>query len=252
MTHPLITPTSDPLPSDSSDQEPMIRVEDVNRIYPQKGGDVYALNQVSLSIQPGEFTVLMGPSGSGKTTLLNLIGALDLPTQGEVYLGRQALTQLSHKQRARLRRDQIGFIFQAYNLLPVLSAYENAEFVLLAQGVNAQKRKEEVYGVLKAVGLQGLEERRPAELSGGQQQRVAIARAIAGAPALILADEPTANLDSKTGQDLINLMKQLNQERGLTFVFATHDPQVMAAAHRVIRLVDGQIIEDRRQTPHQS
>ena len=228
-------------------QNPMIHVDQVSRIYQQKGGDVYALNQVSLDIKPGEFTVLMGPSGSGKTTLLNLIGALDLPTQGEVYINQQALTQLSHKERTRLRRDQIGFIFQAYNLLPVLSAYENAEFVLLAQGVVASQRKEEVYGLLEAVGLKGLEDRRPTELSGGQQQRVAIARAIAGEPALILADEPTANLDSQTGKELIKLMKKLNQERGLTFVFATHDPQVMEAAHRVIRLVDGQIVEDRQQ-----
>ena len=143
---------SSPLSSTLTSQEPMICVDQVSRIYQQKGGDVYALNQVSLEIQPGEFTVLMGPSGSGKTTLLNLIGALDLPTQGEVYIQKQALTQLSHKQRTRLRRDQIGFIFQAYNLLPVLSAYENAEFVLLAQGVDASERKKEVYGLLDAVG----------------------------------------------------------------------------------------------------
>ena len=244
-----MTSSSPSTSQNPSTQKPMIQVDEVSRVYQQKGGDVYALNQVSLKIQPGEFTVLMGPSGSGKTTLLNLIGALDLPTQGDVHIRDQSLTQLTHKQRTRLRRDQIGFIFQAYNLLPVLSAYENAEFVLLAQGVEAKKRKEEVYGLLEAVGLKGLENRRPNELSGGQQQRVAIARAIAGTPALILADEPTANLDSQTGQDLIKLMKKLNQERGLTFVFATHDPQVMEAAHRVIRLVDGRIVEDRQQTP---
>ena len=225
---------------------PMIHVDQVSRVYPQKGGDVYALREVNLDIQPGEFTVLMGPSGSGKTTLLNLIGALDLPSEGEVYIQQQALSTLSHQQRTALRRQQIGFIFQAYNLLPILSAYENAEFVLLAQGVSAAERKKEVYSLLEAVGLKGLESRRPSELSGGQQQRVAIARAMAGSPALILADEPTANLDSQTGQDLIKLMKTLNQERGLTFVFATHDPQVMEAAHRVIRLVDGQIVEDSR------
>ena len=245
MTSPFSFPTQR-----SFANTPMINVHQVNRVYQQKGGDVYALNQVSLEIRSGEFTVLMGPSGSGKTTLLNLIGALDLPTNGEIYIQNQALTQLSHRERTQLRRDKIGFIFQAYNLLPVLSAYENAEFVLLAQGVEASKRKEEVYRLLDAVGLKGLENRRPAELSGGQQQRVAIARAIAGTPALILADEPTANLDSQTGQDLIRLMKRLNQERGLTFVFATHDPQVMEAAHRVIRLVDGQIVEDRHQDPH--
>ena len=244
-----MTSSSPSTSQNPSTQKPMIQVDEVSRVYQQKGGDIYALNQVSLKIQPGEFTVLMGPSGSGKTTLLNLIGALDLPTQGDVHIQDQSLTQLTHKQRTRLRRDQIGFIFQAYNLLPVLSAYENAEFVLLAQGVEAKKRKEEVYGLLEAVGLKGLENRRPTELSGGQQQRVAIARAIAGTPALILADEPTANLDSQTGQDLIKLMKKLNQERGLTFVFATHDPQVMEAAHRVIRLVDGRIVEDRQQTP---
>ena len=217
--------TDTALSSSPSATPPMIRVDQVSRVYQQKGGDVYALNQVSLDIQPGEFTVLMGPSGSGKTTLLNLIAALDLPTEGEVYLNHQAISKLSHKQRTRFRRDQIGFIFQAYNLLPVLSAYENAEFVLLAQGVPAAKRKAEVYSLLKAVGLEGLEDRRPTELSGGQQQRVAIARAMAGTPSLILADEPTANLDSQTGTDLIKLMKKLNQEHGLTFVFATHDPQ---------------------------
>jgi putative ABC transport system ATP-binding protein len=209
------------------------------------------LRGVDLTIKRGEFTALMGPSGSGKSTLLNLIGALDAPSSGDVWVDGQSIGALSPSGRATLRREHIGFVFQAYNLLPILSAYENAEMVLLARGVPEEERRAQVMEVLEAVGLKGLEQRRPSELSGGQQQRVAVARAIAGSPALVLADEPTANLDSHTGAELIELMRRLNQERGVTFVFATHDPQVMEAARRVVRLVDGEVVEDMNKSSYQ-
>ncbi|MEO0600418.1 MAG: ABC transporter ATP-binding protein [Myxococcota bacterium] len=225
---------------------PIVTVRDLERNYQQGAITVRALRGVDLEIAPGEFTALMGPSGSGKTTLLNQIGALDTPTRGQVFIEEQDLTRLSSGELSDLRLRRLGFIFQSYNLIPVLSALENAEFVLMLRGVPAAERRKTVIETLHAVGLAGMEHRRPSELSGGQQQRVAVARAIAGKPALVLADEPTANLDSKTGDDLIALMKQLNEENGITFVFATHDPKVMDAARRVIRLEDGMIKEDLR------
>ena len=232
--------------------EPIVKTQALERFYHQADRAVRALDGVNLEIYRGEFTALMGTSGSGKTTLLNCIGALDQPTSGEVWVSGHALSQLNKHERAELRRDEIGFIFQSYNLLPVLTAYENAEFVLLARGTPAHQRREKVMELLDAVGLGGLENRRPTELSGGQQQRVAIARAMAGEPALILADEPTANLDSKTGADLIDLMRTLNEKRNVTFLFSTHDPQVMEAARRVIRLVDGHIDSDQVKPAHVS
>ena len=225
---------------------PTVSVRDLTREYSQGTHVVHALRGVDLDIEPGEFTVLMGPSGSGKTTLLNLIGALDLPTAGTVTVDGQLLADLKPGKRSDMRLERLGFVFQSYNLIPVLTAFENAEFVLLLRGMSAEERKQRVLETFKAVGLEGLENRRPSELSGGQQQRVAVARAIVGKPALVLADEPTANLDSKTSGELIELMKQLNEEHGVTFLFATHDPSVMAAAKRVIRLVDGKIVEDER------
>ncbi len=222
----------------------IVTVTDLERTYESGTIQVRALDGVSLSIDPGEFTVLMGPSGSGKTTLLNCIGGLDLPSAGSVVVDGTDIGELSKAERSSLRLNHVGFVFQAYNLVPVLSAYENAEFVLMLQGVPESDRKERVMATLKAVGLEGMENRRPNELSGGQQQRVAVARAIAGQPALVLADEPTANLDSKTGTELVALMKKLNEEQGITFVFATHDPNVMKAARRVVRLVDGRIDTD--------
>ncbi|MEN0068076.1 MAG: ABC transporter ATP-binding protein [Myxococcota bacterium] len=225
---------------------PIVTVRDLKREYQQGTITVKALRGVDLEIAPGEFTALMGPSGSGKTTLLNQIGALDTPTSGKVLIEDQDLTRLTSAQLSDLRLRRLGFIFQSYNLIPVLSALENAEFVLMLRGVGAAERRKIVLETLASVGLTGMEHRRPSELSGGQQQRVAVARAIAGKPALVLADEPTANLDSKTGDDLIALMKQLNQEFGITFVFATHDPKVMDAARRVVRLEDGMIKEDLR------
>ncbi len=224
----------------------IVSVKEVKREYVQGGHTVHALAGVDLEIEAGEFTALMGPSGSGKTTLLNCIGGLDTPTSGEVIIDGQNISELSEKALSDLRLQRLGFIFQSYNLIPVLSAYENAEFVLLLQGVSEAERKKRVLETLESVGLGEHADRRPNQLSGGQQQRVAVARAIAGRPALILADEPTANLDSKTGSELIDLMKTLNQERSMTFVFATHDPKVMEAASRVVRLVDGKIVEDIR------
>lgn len=225
----------------------IISVSEVHRHYQQGEHTVQALQGVSLSIEPGEFTVLMGPSGSGKTTLLNLIGGLDKATSGSVTIDGQDLSSLSETEISDLRLNKLGFVFQAYNLLPVLSAYENAEFVLLLQGVSEAERRQRVMGTLEAVGLKGMENRRPSELSGGQQQRVAVARAIAGQPVLVLADEPTANLDSKTGTSLIELMRELNEKQGVTFVFATHDNKVKEAAKRVVTLEDGLITSDIQQ-----
>ena len=225
----------------------IVSVQEVQREYTQGEFVVKALQGVSLEIEEGEFTVLMGPSGSGKSTLLNIIGGLDSPSSGSVQVEGVELSRMSEGELSDLRLHRLGFVFQAYNLIPVLSAYENTEFVPLMQGVPLAERKERVMGVLNSVGLQGMENRLPSEMSGGQQQRVAVARALAGNPVLILADEPTANLDSKTGHDLIDLMKQLNEKDNVTFLFATHDPKVMNAAKRVIKLEDGQIVEDRRQ-----
>lgn len=225
---------------------PIVSVRGLTREYEQGKLTVKALQGVDLDIEAGEFTALMGPSGSGKTTLLNQIGALDEPTSGSVVVDGQELTKLTSAQLSDLRLRRLGFIFQSYNLIPVLSAYENAEFVLMLQGVGSEERRKRVMDTLKSVGLEGMEHRRPNELSGGQQQRVAVARAIAGKPALVLADEPTANLDSKTGSELIDLMRSLNQDHGATFVFATHDPKVMEAATRVVWLEDGAILRDER------
>ena len=223
---------------------PSVEVENVSKIYPQGETEVRALNGLSLAIQPGEFTAICGPSGSGKTTLLNLMGALDKPTSGEVRVDGQRLAELGRRELSHLRRDRIGFVFQAYNLIPVLTAYENAEMVLRLQGTEEGDRRDRVMAVLADVGLSGLEDRRPDQLSGGQQQRVAIARAIASNPAVVLADEPTANVDSDTADRLLEIMEKLNRERGDTFVFSTHDPRVLERARRVVRIVDGQIEDD--------
>jgi len=224
----------------------IVSVRDLKREYQQGTHIVHALRGVDLDIEEGEFTALMGPSGSGKTTLLNLVGALDEPTGGVVTIEGKELGKMSASSRSDLRLERLGFVFQAFNLIPVLSAYENAEFVLMLRGVPAAERRKRVMKMLEAVGLKGMENRRPNELSGGQQQRVAVARAIVGDPALVFADEPTANLDSKTSGELIELMRDLNKNFGVTFMFATHDPNVMEAARRVVRLVDGKVDEDIR------
>ena len=224
----------------------IVSVKGLTRNYQQGTHTVRALRGVDLQIEPGEFTALMGPSGSGKSTLLNHIGGLDEPTGGAVLVEGKDLAQMSRTARSDMRRDRLGFIFQAYNLIPVLTAAENAEFVLQLQGKSPAERRKRALETLAAVGLEGMADRRPNQLSGGQQQRVAVARAIAADPALVLADEPTANLDSKTSDALIETMKRLNEDLGVTFVFATHDPKVMEAARRVIHLVDGEIVEDQR------
>jgi putative ABC transport system ATP-binding protein len=223
---------------------PVIELSGVTKLYQQGKVEVQALRGLDLVVKKGEFTAICGPSGSGKSTALNLIGALDEPTAGSVVLEGKDLASLGRRGRSHLRRDRIGFVFQAYNLMPVLTAYENAESVLALQGASATVRKERVMSLLKEVGLEGLEHRRPDELSGGQQQRVAIARAIASEPAVVLADEPTANVDSETAEKLLDIMEKLNKERGVTFLFSTHDPRVMKRARRVVMLVDGKVASD--------
>ncbi len=222
----------------------VIKLEGVSRVYHQGDQVIHALDHVSLSIRPGEMVVVAGPSGSGKTTLLNIAGGLDRPTEGKVWLEDHELSSMSRRALAQLRLHAIGFVFQAYNLIPVLSAQENAEFILLLRGVPAAARREKVRAALKAVGLQNLEDRRPHQLSGGQQQRVAVARAIVAEPALVLADEPTANLDSAAAAALLDMMVRLNREMGTTFLFSTHDPRVMQRARRVIKMMDGRIERD--------
>lgn len=202
---------------------------------------VKAVDRVSIAIERGEFTAIVGPSGSGKTTLLHLLGGLDNPTSGSVELSGTNIADMSGATLSDFRRDHIGFIFQAYNLIPVFSAEENIEYIMLLQGVDASERKRRVADMLQQVGLEGLGNRRPNKLSGGQQQRVAIARAMVSRPQIILADEPTANLDSKNGIALLDLMKELNQQSKMTFVFSTHDEKIMSRASRLIHMQDGEI-----------
>jgi putative ABC transport system ATP-binding protein len=220
---------------------PIAELVDVTKVYRQGAVDVQAVRGLSLQIEKGDFLAISGPSGSGKTTALNLVGALDVPTTGTVRIEGRELGAMSRRELSRLRRDRIGFVFQAYNLLPVLTAYENAESVLVLQGVDAATRRSTVTALMAELGLGGLEDRRPDQLSGGQQQRVAIARAIASNPAVVLADEPTANVDSETAEKLLQLMRKLNEERGITFVFSTHDARVMSFAKRNVRMIDGRV-----------
>lgn len=222
----------------------MVEIKEIGKTYRQGKVSVHALDSVTLSIEKGEFTALCGPSGSGKTTLLNLIGGLDTPSRGEIILDNDPITDLSQSQLADIRLNKIGFVFQAYNIIPVLSARENVEYVMLMQGVPAKERIRRAKAVLDDVGLSGMHDRRPAELSGGQQQRVAVARAIVSNPAIVLADEPTANLDSHTGKGLLEMMARMNEQRKVTFIFSTHDQMVMDFARRIIRLTDGKITDD--------
>ena len=225
----------------------IIETKDVIRRYGKGNTAVHAVDGVSITIEKGEFTAIVGPSGSGKTTLLQLIGGLDEPTSGKILLSGTAISDMTGRKLSDFRRDHIGFIFQAYNLIPVLTARENTEYIMLLQGRSPKERRERVNDILQAVGLEGMEDRKPAQLSGGQQQRVAVARALASGPDIILADEPTANLDSTTGQQLIDLMKEFNERDEATFVFSTHDPKIMSHAKRLIKLEDGKVIEDVRQ-----
>jgi putative ABC transport system ATP-binding protein len=228
----------------SDEASPIVRLDAVEKTYQQGNIEVKALRGLDLTVHPGEFMALIGPSGSGKTTALNIIGGLDRPSRGSVMVEGRDLATMSRAEVSRMRRDRIGFVFQAYNLVPVLTAYENAEMVLRLQGMPVAQRRDTVMALLKDVGLEGMEHRRPTEMSGGQQQRVAIARAIASKPAVTLADEPTANVDSTTAEMLLALMERLNEERGVTFIFSTHDPRVMERAHRIVRLVDGKVDSD--------
>ena len=221
-----------------------VRCVDLCKTYRQGGQDIKALDHVSIEIGKGEFVCLSAPSGGGKTTLLNAIGGLDIPDSGEVYVDEERIDNLSKGELAELRLHHIGFVFQAYNLIPVLSARENVEFVMQVQGMPGAERRDKSNAILKEVGLEGLEDRRPAEMSGGQQQRVAVARAIASRPALVLADEPTANLDSKNADELMELFAELNEHHNTTFVIATHDQRVMGYAGRLIRMLDGRIVDD--------
>lgn len=222
----------------------VIVTESVTKVYDADGIPVNALNGVDLTIHSGEFTAIVGPSGSGKTTFLNIISGLDAPTEGKVWLAGKVLSEMGGNELSDFRRDNIGFIFQAYNLIPVLTVEENVEYIMLLAGVSKAERHDRVVAMLESVGLKDVEDRLPTQLSGGQQQRVAIARAMVSEPTIILADEPTANLDSKTGSDLLEMMSRLNTETGMTFIFSTHDPMVMESAKRLITLRDGQIDTD--------
>ena len=224
------------------------RTDGVWKVFEQEAESVQAVRDVSLTIERGEFTALAGPSGSGKTTLLNLIGGLTRPTQGRVWVAGREVSRMSNQELARLRLEEVGFVFQAYNLLPVLTALENAEFPMLLQGVHAEERQARVRELFARTGMEGLEDRRPGKLSGGQQQRVAVVRAVASRPALVLADEPTANLDSVTSEALLEVMGELNRDLGVTFVFATHDSRVMERSRRLVRMVDGTVRDDERRS----
>ena len=221
-----------------------VRCVDLCKTYHQGDEDIKALDHVSIEIEEGGFVCLSAPSGGGKTTLLNAIGGLDKPDSGEVYVAGQRIDNLSKGELAELRLRQIGFVFQAFNLIPVLTARENVEFVMQVQGVAAGDRGKLALEILEEVGLAGLEDRLPADMSGGQQQRVAVARAIVSRPALVLADEPTANLDSKTSDGLMELFRELNDHHKTTFVIATHDKRVMSYAKRLVKMLDGRIVED--------
>ena len=222
----------------------VIVTEDLTKTYSANDVPVYALRGINLTITAGEFTAIVGPSGSGKTTFLNIISGLDQPTEGKVWLSEELLLNMSGRQLSDFRRDNIGFVFQAYNLIPVLTVGENIEYIMLLQGIPKLERHQRVVDILEVVGLAGYIDRKPPQLSGGQQQRVAIARAMVSQPTIILADEPTANLDSKTGSELLDMMYQLNKRTDMTFVFSTHDQTVMDRAHRLITLKDGLIDND--------
>jgi putative ABC transport system ATP-binding protein len=222
----------------------VIKTMDLHKTYDPDKIPVHAINGIDLSVNEGEFTAIVGPSGCGKTTLLNMLGGLDSPTQGEIIIDGQNLAELSDNKLINFRLNKIGFVFQSYNLIPVLTARENVEFIMLLQKWEKEKRISRTLQLLKEVGLEEKINKKPSELSGGQQQRVAVARALASKPKFILADEPTANLDSKSTAQLLDLMAKLNKEEGATFIFSTHDQRVIDRARRVITLEDGKIVED--------
>lgn len=227
----------------------VIELKNVHKIYDETAVPVHAVNGIDLSFEEGEFAAVVGPSGSGKTTLLNMVGGLDSPTEGHIRIGDVDVSELRPSQLIDFRMKNIGFVFQSYNLIPVLTAEENIEFIMNLQGRSKNERQERVQELLKAVGLDGRGKNRPAQLSGGQQQRVAVARALASKPKFILADEPTANLDSKSTSDLLDIMEKLNREENITFIFSTHDQRVVKKARRIITVDDGQVTSDKTQEP---
>lgn len=229
--------------------ETVIDAHNISKVYNPDTIPVYAVNKVHLHLLKGEFTALVGPSGSGKTTLLNLIGGLDKPDSGNIYINSVDITKLSSRQLINFRLNNIGFVFQAFNLIPVLTAKENAEFIMLLQGAGKSEREHRIKQLFKQIQLEGKLDSRPAQLSGGQQQRVAVARALASKPRFVLADEPTANLDSQSASNLLDIMAKLNREEGITFLFSTHDQRVIDRARRVVRLVDGRIVSDSAAVP---
>lgn len=224
---------------------PIIEVQDVDKIYSDHGVPVTALKDLSLEFDKGEFTAIVGPSGSGKTTLLNIIGGLDRPTKGKVIIDGQDITGMKRSGLIEFRLRHIGFVFQAFNLIPVLTARENVEFIMLLQKKPKGERQRIAEELLNAVGLGDMMDRKPTELSGGQQQRVAVARSLASLPAFVLADEPTANLDSKAARTLLDIMENLNREKNITFIFSSHDPRVVRRARRVVTLQDGRVLSDK-------
>ena len=221
-----------------------IRAQGLSKVYRTGEVEVEALKDIDLQLEKGEFTAIAGPSGSGKSTLLNIMGGLDAPSSGRVLLAGRPISEMSGNELSDFRRDHIGFIFQSYNLIPVLTVRENIEYIMLLQGVPQGERQARVAAILTAVGLEGMERRKPVQLSGGQQQRVAVARAMVAQPDIILADEPTANLDSATGAQLLDMMRALNEKSGMTFVFSTHDLMIMERARRLVELRDGRIDRD--------
>ncbi|MEE9289171.1 MAG: ABC transporter ATP-binding protein [Bacteroidota bacterium] len=223
----------------------VIRTEGVEKVYQEDSVPVYALRSVDLTIRRGDFLVIAGPSGSGKTTLLNIIGGLDAPTRGSVYLEDEDLGRKTKNELASLRLHKIGFVFQAFNLIPVLTALENIEFSMMLLGIPEKERKEKAFRIMKELGIDELAHKRPNEMSGGQQQRVAVTRAIVANPSIVLADEPTANLDSETGGTLLDLMERMNSEKDITFVFSSHDRQVIERAKRLVILRDGMVVKDK-------
>jgi len=224
----------------------IIEIKELHKTYNHKSLPVNAINGIDLSIEAGEFTAIVGPSGSGKTTFLNIIGGLDEPTSGEVIIDNVSVNRLNESKKTDFRMKNIGFVFQAYNLIPVFTARENVEFIMQLQGKSKKERKSRAEELLSAVGLNDKLDRRPADLSGGQQQRVAVARALASKPKFILADEPTANLDSKSTENLLDIMEKLNEEENITFIFSTHDQRVVNKARRVVTIEDGKVVSDVR------
>lgn len=222
----------------------VIRLEDVHKTYSDNGVPVHALRGISLRIEQGEFVVIAGPSGSGKTTLLNVMGALDAPTEGRVFLENEDISEKARNEVSAIRLEKLGFVFQAYNLIPVLTAVENIEFSMMLLGIDSGERRRRALEIMAELDIDELADKRPNEMSGGQQQRVAVARAIVNNPSIILADEPTANLDSETGGNLLDLMEKMNRQHNLTFIFSSHDPEVIRRAHRLILLHDGLIFKD--------